>query len=339
MSHKQDRLAPDLFARYWREVRGPAWRSSLAAELGEEATQLPGASSDRWLHMFSMRPVGDAIAPGVADGPVERALALDHDASLADRARVAVLAGMPTEEIAERLDCPPDVVAAWEAGFFDVRGQPPVWLLGAVLTKTRGAGRTELAAQMQLALTGGTTAVKALWDADTTPLLGEADRLLRRKMKLELKFSEAVETPLKTEQGRLRFVEMYLKLDLEQRRLDLWERQLALRCESALTHAQRGRAAKAVPQPAEGGVSESCRAPSRRRVAESALTRLRWASSETGIAKNGALSVASPRAAVVAAPSAVQTSEPSANDRAEQSRSVRRPSKRRRLRKRVGTTV
>jgi hypothetical protein len=141
---------------------------------------------------------------------------------------------MALGEVQQRLGVEIAVVEAWEQIFFDVRDlrSATSWFAAHVIEPERAAGNLELVSELKLALGGGPVAARAILDCKGTLPLDEADRLFQQKLKLSMKFDQAVEMPLTTNQDSLKFLRLYMQLELETKRLELASQKLHQRCDA-----------------------------------------------------------------------------------------------------------
>jgi hypothetical protein len=185
-----------------------------------------------------------ALCAGGADGNLRatkkyphlaQAILLHEDATKTDVMKLLILVDAPPTTIAQRVGVEPVVVEAWERLFFDVRDLRSAvgWISGQVIEAEYQGGYAALAARMKLALTAGVEGVNAILVLDQGAPVDEAERLFQRQLKLHLKFDEAVNMPFTSERSRMGFIQVYIDLLSEERRLELAGKQLAARCAAA----------------------------------------------------------------------------------------------------------
>jgi len=230
----------EQFLREQRTFRGPKWRSEVAQEM----TNLSDRSAARtWdpltidtAKCYALRADGGGgIVRAAEKYPfIAAAILLHDDVAKTDVMKLMTLVDSPTNAIAKRVEVEPAVVQVWERLFFDVRDMRGAvsWLSGQVIEPERKAGNTALAARMKLALVAGPDGVDAILALDEGAPVDEAERLLQRKLKLDLKFDEAVNMPLDSDNSTT-FVKLYVALQLSEKRLELAGKKLAASCAAA----------------------------------------------------------------------------------------------------------
>lgn len=121
------------------------WRDRLARQYAAEGRHLRRSQSDRVVYelyrlRLALQGGTNALQLDHCDRDLREALTIrDSAASLRARIEAYVLTGMPAEEIAARVAVPCQVVARFEAAFFDVRGHlgDPSYLLQEVINPFR----------------------------------------------------------------------------------------------------------------------------------------------------------------------------------------------------------
>jgi len=237
------------FQRGQRAMLGPEWRwktaRALPPRLAHRAVQAsePLVRDARgYLTLVDRGPRGlnraRRLYPAIA-----AAVALNADATKVPALKIMTLAGCAATEIHARLEIVPDVVETWEKLFFDARDQRGAvnWLSSQVIHAERRNGNNQLAAQLTLALTGGVDAARALLDAESRVPMDEGQRLFDRQVKLSVKFEQAIAMPLASSADSLRFLKFSMQVQLQQRRLELDQQKLALRCRDALRQEEVAR--------------------------------------------------------------------------------------------------
>jgi hypothetical protein len=221
------------YLRSQRTLHGPSWRSVLA----RRQTALPrGKERDAWLARaaayFALRDRGDEPAARRQFADISAAADLEAAPGQVRTAKLLVLADAPRKDIAERLALSMSVVEAWETLYFDVRDlrNATAWIAAQVIDPVCRLGDPELASLMKLAIEGGLPAICAWLDAVEGLPLDEADRLVHERLRLAIKADAALSIPLDSEDGRLKFLTLYVKLQTETKRLDLARERLAQRC-------------------------------------------------------------------------------------------------------------
>lgn len=222
-----------------RGLLGPAWRMQLAQGfLGSQAPRHPGGNADRWLvdlcGYLGMARDGDAGLRRARSRytTIFEACELQEQPEIVSQLRVMVMGDMTLAEIQKRLGVAIAVVEAWEQIFFDVRDlrSATTWLVTHVIEPERAAGNLELVSELKLALGGGLVAARAILDGNATLPMDEAERLFQQKLKLSMKFDQALEMPLKTNQDRMKYLKLYLQFELETKRLELASHKLQQQC-------------------------------------------------------------------------------------------------------------
>jgi hypothetical protein len=228
----------EQFLRGQRSFRGPAWRSKAAQEIANVSDRSAARTWDPLTidtaKFHALRADGEnGIVQAAAKYPIiEAAILLHDDGAKTDVMKLMILVDSPTDAIAKRVVVEPAVVDVWERLFFDVREMRSAlsWLSGQVIEAERKAANTALAARMKLALVSGIDGVNAILALDEGAPVDEAERLFQRKLKLHLKFDEAVNMPLDSERSRMDFIKLYVDLQCSEKRLEFAGKKLAARC-------------------------------------------------------------------------------------------------------------
>jgi hypothetical protein len=225
-----------------RHFHGPAWRWTQAENLARGGTKQDSSTVDqhvleicrylRWRegHAEPGNPVPQEYVLLAA------AEALNEDERLSQEAKILVIGGCPAEEIAARLKIDLAVLNVWERGFFDVRSSLAAtdWIMTRVIFAELKQGNSELAARLKVAWSGGAVGARALLDAESRVLLRRGETLCDLRLCLHVKFQQAVEYPVRTEQEKLFFIKQHAELMDRQQRLRLAERRFQHQCEEAL---------------------------------------------------------------------------------------------------------
>lgn len=221
---------------------GPGWRWKLAQTLV--------GNNSRWLRRLADQRVLEAqkYLRQREEGPVEaekaakkyRHLAaadlLNQNLETCDILKILVLGNCPATEIAERLQVDVEVVNAWEELHFDIRSARTAvdWVHLWVILPECQCGNGRLAAKMKLAFAAGPVAARAVLDAETQAPLDQGKKLFDQKLKLCLKFEEAVQLPLNTDKDKFSIIRLHMELLDREQRLRLAERKLEQRCQEAV---------------------------------------------------------------------------------------------------------
>ncbi len=224
-----------------RGLLGPAWRMKLAQSIFRRPPQRqPGGHADRWFDdlcgYLALASDGDAgLLRARAKYPtIFQACELQEQPASVSPLKIMVVSDMALGEVQQRLGVEIAVVEAWEQIFYDVRDlrSASSWFAAHVIEPERAAGNLELVSELKLALGGGPVAARAILDCNETLPLDEADRLFQQKLKLSMKFDQAVEMPLTTNQDSLKFLRLYMQVELETKRLELASHKLQQRCDA-----------------------------------------------------------------------------------------------------------
>lgn len=224
-----------------RGTLGPAWRKKLADQASQDGHHRhPAARADRCLRDLCkfqelIGEDGVGLPHAQARFPlIVQALEVQDRPATVDALKIMIVGDLTHQEIAERLGLDRAVIETWEAIHFDVRDlrDATTWLAIHVIEPARAEGNFQLASHLRLALGGGPAAVRAIFSCQATLPLEEADRLYQRQIKLALKFEQALEIPLTTEENNLKFLKMYLHHQHETERLNIASRKLEQRCDA-----------------------------------------------------------------------------------------------------------
>lgn len=225
----------DDFCRSQRGRLGPAWRDKLARSLvPQSALRVSGRMDSlvRDRHKYlAMRAIDEAGAENARSKFPLMAAVDALSAAMSAKLKLLVAANLSQEEIQVRTGIEVDVVAVWEALYFDMRDmrETPAWLAIHVVGQERTCGDPALAPRLKLALTGGKLIAEALFDSDTKLPLEEAGQLIDRHMQLQLKFDEAINRPMSTQAEAMDFIKLRTNLFVAEKRLELAEKKLAYR--------------------------------------------------------------------------------------------------------------
>ncbi len=233
-----------------RGILGPAWRKQLADQASQDGHHRhPGARADRCLRDLCkfqelIGEDGAGLPHAQARFPlIFKALEVQDRPAAVDALKIMVVGGLTYQEIEQRLGLDRAVIETWEAMYFDVRDlrDATTWLAAQVIEPARAEGNFQLANNLRLALGGGPAAVRAILSCQATLPLDEADRLYQRQIRLALKFEQALEIPLTTEENNLKFLKMYMHHQCETERLKVASRKLEQQCDA---HRDRHELAK-----------------------------------------------------------------------------------------------
>lgn len=309
-----------------RRHDGPAWRMRFA----EEQVRRPA----RRLLQAADEPVRAALAylRASADGPegreraareqptVATAVRLEADAVACQSMKILTLGACPRTEIAARLGVAEEIVATWEALFFDVRAcrEATDWILTWVIRPEHERGNAAMAARLKFAC-NGPVAARATLDAAARIHLAEGERRFAQKILLALKFDEAMQAILDSDRNKLAFIKLYSDLLLREKCLRLEERKLEQRCQESLAHQhlmekklalserrdqhRQGRTRRPSGPSSDPAVDDARAAraalewAARQRAADSPLARLTWATTASPAARPGTATPAAPASA------------------------------------------
>lgn len=235
------RLSAESFARCQRGALGPDWRVQTAGKLVPrrrrvevpqyEPILLELADYFGWKQRLSN---GD-VPPRNRFSLFSEAEQLNADAFVTKRLKLMVLAEMTHEEMRLRTDTDLQVVRIWEQMFFDVRGQRVAasWLEIMVIDKEVRDGEVELAQRMKLAIAVGPVGVRLMLDSEESPPLDEADRLMRSRLRINLKLHQLADTRTSSE-NMTKHIALHARLIFEENRLKLAYKKLESRCAESI---------------------------------------------------------------------------------------------------------
>jgi hypothetical protein len=219
-----------------------------------------------------------------------------------DQLKILIIGDCPQEEIAQLCKISPEAVDAVERLFYDVRGSRKAlgWIRSAVIEPEISAGNGALASKLKLALCAGPVAARLVLTSDVQLPVASADRLLRQKLQLQLKADQALAMPLDTSRDSIRYLKIYVDMDLAEQRLRLAERKLQYRCEEALRRAEVAKYRLERVTKREERLAAQKAAKEEKRCAEAARFERDWiASSQAELAQERArqeLAIGSPLA-------------------------------------------
>jgi hypothetical protein len=230
------------YAHRQRYLHGPAWRRQLGEV--ELAKTQPGDSPaadpqlQRWCAFLRLQrgvpQDGACVVKEFKDLAAAAELAADR--GLSKQLQVLVLGDCTPEAIKERLGIDANVLAAWEGVYFDVRAVRTAldWIACQVIEPVQQQGDVALAAKLKLACAAGPRAALAALDAESRVLTRSGPTLFDLKVCLHLKFQQAVELSLDTDQQRRFYIKTHGNLLHREKQLQLAERKLQWQCEEAL---------------------------------------------------------------------------------------------------------
>jgi hypothetical protein len=235
------KINPHDYTQRQRFLHGPDWRRHLG-EVELAKTQQGDAPPDlqlrRWCAFLRLQrdtpQDHERLASEFAD--LAAAVALAADSALTKQLWVLVLGGCTPQAIGERLGIDPAVLAAWEDLYFDVRSVRTAldWIVLKVIEPLQQQGEGTLAAKLKLACAAGPLAAQAALDAESRVLMRAGPTLFELKVCLHLKFQQAVELSLDTEQQRGFYLKLHAALMHREKQLQLAERKLDWQCQEAL---------------------------------------------------------------------------------------------------------
>jgi hypothetical protein len=189
--------------------------------------------ADPWLERI--RCYRELVAAGHAEAveaeaeypDLARAAHLEQCPETTFRLRLLSLAGVPIEEIAERIGISPGTIETWQRVFFDLADfrDRRDWVEIHVCAPEQAAGRGDIAVQYRMALVGGPLVAGHLLDVG--PPADEADRVRKRRERLDLMTERAISMVLQDRRDAMKFIEFAHKVRSDERRLERDEQKLA----------------------------------------------------------------------------------------------------------------
>jgi hypothetical protein len=231
---KNNRAQP---LRCLRSSLGAAWRRKYA-QAQVACRPLGKGLDDSWLSDFcrywKLRCAGESGTAKAekAFPALFAAEQLNGDPGVVATLKLMVVGGLPRDEIAQRIDTDLDVVAAWEKIHFDIREVRDAtdWLASHVIAAEQRDGNEELAAKLRIAIGGGAEAARAILDLDDDLPCDQADRLFVRRLKLHIKFDQAMAIPLVDDSSKMRLVKLHADIQISLRGLELESQKLVQKC-------------------------------------------------------------------------------------------------------------
>lgn len=240
-------LTVEQYARCQRNWLGADWRMQTAEAL---ATRLKRRRVYRYeplvLELAEYSALKKQGPRGAAAIEARFALFLQAEQLNGDAAKtrnlmLMTLADLPHQEMARRSGLDVALLQTWESLFFDARGQrrSVTWLSHQIIGKALARGDTELAGQMRLAIALGCVGVEMILDVGKNVPLDDADRLLRRQLKVHLAFERLADIPLASDSQVLSLAKLRTRLMLSEKRIELARENLEARCAHQIRRHQR----------------------------------------------------------------------------------------------------
>lgn len=229
------RYEDELDIQQYQGWPGPAWRLEMAAALPADRTNtlvLGAEKAIQDVHHFLLLCQGDAgqTHAKAAYPVIAAAYEFHRDKAKSTLAKIMVLGGCETREIAGRLELDEQILATWERLFFDVRqGLEAVgWIYAHVIMPEQD--NSLLTSQMKAAVAGGPDIARAIVNLESHRAVSVGQKLFERKLKLDLKLTAAVELPLSTNREKMFFIRLNTRLMAQEERLKLAREKLAMQC-------------------------------------------------------------------------------------------------------------
>ncbi len=198
MQNTNTPAAPDR-----RYLWGPLWRVRIALEL---PSGLPGRQRNQDPLILRYHRFRQLLGEEITVDEEERcqyrtfyaAEQLNEEVVRTNQIKLALLARLPRDEIAQRVAVHPEVLDLWQSLFFDIEGTHNAsdWLYAYVVAPVITAGELELATHMKAAIGGGPIVGRAILDMIAMIPGTDAEREAHRQLKLYLKGEAALDYPL-----------------------------------------------------------------------------------------------------------------------------------------------
>jgi len=164
---------------------------------------------------------------------VAAACAVCQNDKMFEAFRVSLLGGLPSAELALRLDLSLEIIEVAEALFFDLGDQPQAaWISHHVVIPEVSTGSAEVAAKLKVAYHGGPLMARALLDAQDNLPLNDAQTLVDQELLLYAKLQAALEFELDAHSAS-EYIKHHLDYDLARRNIELEREKFQYECELA----------------------------------------------------------------------------------------------------------
>lgn len=218
---------------------GPAWRCQrvehwLHSDVDEVPVTEDSLVVDAWKLLRQRGHAGESADVDAGLAHVASAQRLEQEAG--EALRILTMGDCPIGEIAHRLGVTETAVLAWEALYFQVRGQRNAigWIEREVLQPLKEQGKLELVAKLKLCCAGGPRAAQALLEATERVQLGRGVRLFDQIRALQVKLEAVLECPVLSEEGQLQLLKVAPELLHREQKLRVAKERLAQACEKVL---------------------------------------------------------------------------------------------------------
>lgn len=237
----------EQYVRCQRNWLGADWRMQSAEAIASRAKRRRGRQEEplvlelaEYSALKKQGPRGAAVIES-RFARFWQAEQLHGDAAKTRNLMLMTLADIPHPEMARRSGLDVGLLQTWEALFFDARGQRESisWLSRQIIGKTLARGDSELAGQMRLAIALGRVGVELILDVGQNVPLDDADRLLQRRLKVQLAFERLADMPLVSDAQVLSLANLRTRLMLSEKRIELARENLEARCANQIRRHQR----------------------------------------------------------------------------------------------------